>query len=277
MSMRVHPVMLGGLLLTTVASCAHTRGARGTSSSQILLELATRPGRWCSATTVTYEGTRMKTERIGCDVEMAFDLIPQRSFLVKMPLPDDRSAPIQRTVEAEGIARRQLTLSDPRGRGTPWAVRVADDVVGMGGIGVTEARRFDLRRHRYLVFDVSDTRRDDGSAFPFRTGIEGMPWEAIRADGNYCASFARDIHVFPALAGPVESRTWPAAQEIDKHTVYCSHTHDNVFVLDLGGREEGTYDIQVTLDNRDPVLFRLAMHPDDNYAVVNVVVKPSEL
>lgn len=263
--------------LLILSACPKSGGGTGGDDDRIVLELATRPGRWCSETTVTYEGTRMKTDRIGCDVEIAFDLVPERAYAFKMPMPDDRSAPIQRTVTATSISRRQVTLSDPRGRGTPWAVRVADDVVGMGGVGITEGRRFDLRRHRYLVFDVSDTRRDDGSAFPFRTGIDGMPWEAFREDVHYCDSFAKDVHVFPSVNQPVEERRWDIGQEIDKLTVVCSHTHDNVFLVDLGGRDEGTFDIQVTLDNRDPVLFRLATHPDDNYAVVNVVVKPSEI
>lgn len=267
--------MKAALLLLTLAACA-TAG-RSTKGDRILLELATRPGRWCSETTITYEGTRMRTERLGCDVEIAFDLIPPRAYAFKMPAPDDRSAPIQRSVSADGIARRRVTISDPRGAGAPWAIRVADDVVGMGGLDLTEARAYDLRRHRFMVFDVSDTRRDDGSAFPFRTGIDGMPWEAYRADAAYCAAFARDIHVFPASDGPVEERRWSPSQEIDKRTVTCSHTHDNVFLVDLGMRDEPSFDIKVTLDNRDPILFRLLTHPDDNVAIVSAVLKPSEL
>ncbi len=242
----------------------------------IELELATRPGRWCSETTVTYEGSVRRTSQIGCDVEMSVDLVPTRAYAIRMPAPDARSTPILRTVRAETIRRRRVTLSDPRGRSSVWSAHVADDQVGPDGVSLSEARRYDLRQHRFVAFDIADTRRDNGSAFPFRTGIEGMPWEAYKADTTYCHAFARDVHLYAASKDDVQDRTWREVDEIKPSQVLCSHTHDNVFVVDLGNLDEGRYDIQVTLDNRDPVVFRLDMDPVDNYAVVQVVVRPSE-
>lgn len=265
------------LALVLLVGCAHGRASSGGSAVRSLTaSLQARPGKWCSSVYVTREGKVLQGERGGCRVELGFAVLPSGEQAVRLPAPDERSLAFTGTIRASALVRRWVGIAAPATRSKPWEVRLVDDPVGLG-LTEAEALSFDLRPHRLLAVEITDTDRFTRSPMPFLYGVDD-PAGAWRADPRYCVDeLASNVHLYPASGGDVARRAWLERDELRPVAVACSHTHANVFVLDLGDRDEEAFDVQVTFGNRIPLQFRLAFHRDDNVVGLEVVVPPAEL
>lgn len=262
------------LLLLTLLGCAHRSGGRGGS---LEASLQARPGKWCSSTYVTSAGKVLRGERGGCRVELGFVLAPAGEQTLRLPAPDDRSAPVTTTLRADAVLRRWVSVAAPVSRTKPWEVRLLDEPVGPSNAEQRAALSFDLRPRRLITVEVTDVDRYTQSPMPFDYGVRD-PGEAWRRDPQYCLrELAQHVHFYHASPADVAQRAWRAADELRPVAIACSPTHAHAFLVDLGETSAASYDVQVTFGNRVPLQFRVAFDPDDNVVGIEAVVPPAEL
>lgn len=265
--------MSGRLLLLALAlssaGCPKDGGGRPKGEKLATYGVLPMPGRACDEVTVTTSSMNFETYRVGCNGTVAFEVAGKAPFEVHLPPMSDRSGPVVVEDQPGDLRRRVVELGQLAGD-DPWRVRVGDDRFVAGDPGVDEARVFPFSGHRYVVLTVWDTSRSGiPSPFPFS---DQRARDRFADNIAYCRPYADQVRIHAAdPSRPVRERSLDVASRLRPPT-WCSHTHENVWAVDLAGMDVDAIDVAVILGAREPRRFRVNLPTGGNYTVLNVIV-----
>lgn len=245
----------------------------------LALGMEPRPGWACGAVSVgvASENPEFLSEPIACKAELVFELLPGGQTAIAMPPPSDRSAAVERAVRSSGVSGRRLEIADPRPRADAWRLTVANESVDVAAAASADARMWRWRDHWFVVFVVSAVARGGDTVFPLPVRPEARALSLWRQDPAYCVGdLTTGLALYEAAEGAVARSSWPKESRLAPLAVYCSDTHKHVFAVDLGPTEVDAVDVGWDLANHERREFRLQRRMNDNYTVVDVILRPVE-